>query len=224
MLSTAQPVPEETKDVVEVSKKCSVIAKELLTELRKLQAEPGDGLLQAIKKGTRAVRRKSAIKEIEKKLGKYQDVLHTRILSKLDAHAVQQTANFETLDQNVKDLAVQLSQGRNAFDQSLNNQTVTLQTQLDQRFDHQGHVQTNERVKQQFKDSLFFPEMFARQDDIPKSHEGTCHWIFGPPRVGPSDSSDDEDPDRDAPALPWDNFKTWLGNDEDIYWWVMSSN
>ena len=224
MQSTARSLSEETKDVAEVSKKCSAVAKELLGELRKLQAEPGDGLLQAIKKGTRAVRRKGAIKEIEKKLGKYQEVLNTRILSKLDAHAVQQTANFETLDQNVKDLAVQLSQGHHAIAQSLNNQTVALQTQLDRRFDQQGHLQTTERVKQQFKDSLFFPEMFARQDDIPKSHEGTCHWIFGPTRVSPSDSSNDEDPDRGAPALPWDSFTTWLGNDEDIYWWVILSN
>ena len=211
--SVSRPVSEETKNVIEASKKCSAIAKELLAELRKLQSEPGDGLLQAIKKGTRAVRRKGAIKEMEKKLGKYQDTLHTRILSKLDAHEVQRSAKFETLDQNVKDLANQYSQGQNAVTQLLDSQTI-------------------ERMKQQFKESLFFPEMFARQDDIPKSHKGTCHWIFGSSHIRSSDSStssdsfDDSDgsgsfvssDNQDVPLHPWDNFMTWLSNDEDIYW------
>lgn len=207
----------KSSTVIEVSKKCSAIANELLAELRKLQAEPGDGLLQAIKKGTRAVRRKGVIKEIEKKLGKYQDILNTRILSKLDAHAVQQNAKFETLDQNVKDLAIRLSQEHNAFAQSMTNQTVALRTQLDRRLDNQVHTEAIERMKQRFKDSLFFPEMFARQDDIPKSHEGTCHWIFDPSQTNPIKYSDGKVP-------PWDSFTTWLSNDEDIYWWVISSN
>ena len=187
-------------------------------------------MLQAIKKGTRALRRKGKIKEIEQKLGKYQAILDTRILSKLDAHAVQQSVKFETLDQDVKNLAVQLSQGHKAFDQSLTNQTMVLRTQLD----NQAHTQAIERMKQQFKDSLFFPEIFARQDDIPRSHEGTCRWIFGPPQVkssddsngsssdsssdGSSDSSDGKDSSREVRAPPWDDFTTWLGNDEDIYW------
>ena len=218
MQSTSRPVSEEAKDVIEVSKKCSAIAKELLAELRKLQSEPGDGLLQAIKKGTRAVRRKGVIKEIEKKLAKYQDILNTRILSKLDAHAVQQNVKFETLDQNVKDLATQLSQGHRVFAQSLNNQSVALRTQLDRRLDLQEHTQAVEQVRQHFKDSLFFPEMFARQDDIPKSHKGTCHWIFGPSQVNPSDTSNGKDPNRDVRAQPWETFTKWLDSDEDIYW------
>ena len=221
MQSTSRPVSEETRDVIEVSKKCSAIAKELLAELRKLQSEPGDNLLQAIKKGTRAVRRRGAIKEIEKRLRKYQDILKTRILTKLDAHAVQQHENFETLDQNVKDLAIQLSQSHKIFAQSLNKQSVALRTQLDRRIDDHVHTQAIENLKQQFKDSLFFPEMFARQDEIAKSHEGTCRWIFDPPQVNPSDGSSGKDPNS-APRV-WDNFSTWLGTDEDIYWWVISS-
>ena len=216
--STFPPVSEETKNVIEVSKKCSAIANELLAELRKLQAEPEGSLLQAIKKGTRAMRRKGVIKETEKKLRKYQDILNTRILSKLDAHAVQQNVKFETLDQNVKDLTTQLIQNQDAFSQSLTNQTVALRTQLDRRLDNQVHTEAMDRMKQQFKDSLFFPEMFARQDDIPKSHEGTCYWIFDPSQVNPIDYSDGKDPDKDYPAPPWDSFTTWLGNDEDIYW------
>ena len=209
---------DKSKDVIEVSKKCSTTAEDLLAELRKLQSGSGDGMLQAIKKSTRALRRKGKIKEIEQKLGKYQAILNTRILSKLDAHAVQHNVKFGTLDQNVKHLAVQLSQGHKAFDQSLTNQTMALRTQLD----NQVHTQAIERMKQQFKDSLFFPEMFARQDDIPSSHKGTCRWIFDPPRVKSSDSSDDssdgKDSSRDVRAPPWDDFTTWLGNDEDIYW------
>ncbi|KAL8795023.1 MAG: hypothetical protein Q9195_002471 [Heterodermia aff. obscurata] len=220
--NTSRPVSDETRNVLEVSKKCSAIAKELLAELRKLRAEPGDGLLSAIRKSTRAVRRKDKIQKIETKLREYQDMLNTRILSKLDAHAVQQNAKFETLDQSIKDLANQLSQGHDAVVQSLNNQTVALRAQLGGKFDDQVHTQAIERAKQQFKDSLFFPEMFSRQDDIPKSHTGTCRWIFGPTQVNPGDSSTyssgGKEPSRDVPAYRWDNFTTWLNSGGGLYW------
>jgi len=166
-----------------VSKKCSTTATALLSELEKLQLKPGTGLVQAFKKTTRAVRRKTIIAEIEKKLEMYQSILNTRILSKLDAHAIQQIEQSRKLDQSVRDLAMALSQGRNTVAQLLDDQAVVIQEHIDRRFDDQAYEEAMQRAQQQFKDSLFFPDIFARQDDIPKSHEGTCHWIFDSPQA-----------------------------------------
>jgi hypothetical protein len=209
---------EEAKDVIEVSKECSATATALLCELQELQLKPRSSLLQALKKTTRAVRRKTIIAETEKKLEKYQNILNTRILSKLDAHAIQQMEQFRTLDQSVRDLALALSQGRNTVAQLLADQTVIIQKHIDRRLDDQAHKEAMERAQQQFKDSLFFPEIFARQDDIPKSHEGTCRWIFNSPQTVSGNNSTGRDLTRNVESHPWSDFTEWLKNDQDTYW------
>lgn len=186
-------------------------------------------MIQAIKRSTRAVRRRTMIAETEKKLEKYQQILDTRILSKLNSHSVQQIERFETLDQSVKDLALALSQGNNTVAQLLTNQAVTLRGHIDDRFDDQAHQEAIRRVQQQFRDSLFFPEIFARQDDIVKAHKGTCRWVFSSSQDtslgnssldddSMSDSSTSEGSPRSAPSRTWYEFTSWLQNNEDIYW------
>lgn len=209
---------QEAKDVIEVSKECSVTATALLSELQELQLKPGSSLSQALKKTTRAVRRKSIIIETEKKLERYQSILNTRVLSKLDAHAIQQIEQFETLDQSIRSLATALSQGCNTVAQLLTDQTVIIQEHIDRRFDDQAYVETIQRAQQQFKDSLFFPEIFARQDDIAKSHEGTCRWIFDSPQAISSHDSTGGKGTRGTTSHPWSNFTEWLRKDDDTYW------
>ena len=45
------------------------------------------------------------------------------------------------------------------------------------------------RVQEQFKDSLFFPEIHARQEQISEAHRGTCRWIFYSSKVEDGSSS-----------------------------------
>jgi len=209
---------QEAKDVIEVSKECSATAIALLSEFQELQLKPGSSLFQAFKKTTRAVRRRNIIIETEKKLERYQNILNTRVLSKLDAHAIQQIEQFRTLGQSVRDLALTLSQGRNTVAQLLADQTVVIQEHIDRRFDDQAYEEAMQRAQQQFKDSLFFPEIFARQDDIPKSHEGTCRWIFNSPQTVSGNNSTGGDLTRNAESHLWSDFTEWLENDQDTYW------
>ena len=208
----------ESKDVIDVSKKCSATAAELLSELEKVKLDLKGGLRQAIGKSVRAIRKKKFLTETEKKLEKYQSILNTRILSKLDAHAIRQTEQFDMLDQSVKVLADALSQGRNTVTQLLASQTTAISEHVDRRMSNQAHAEALQRAQQHFKDSLFFPEIFARQDDISTSHEGTCRWIFGTPG-GDSDShSEGESVAEDIRAQPWSSFVEWLEKGEDVYW------
>jgi len=209
---------EEAKDVIKVSKECSSTATALLGELQELQLKPGSSLLQILKKSTRALRRKTIIAETEKKLEKYQNILNTRILSKLDAQAIQQIEKSRTIDQSVRDLAIALRQGRNTVTQLFADQTVVIQEHIDRRFDDQAYKGAMQRAQQQFKDSLFYPEIFARQDDIPKSHEGTCHWIFDSPQAVASNETMGGDLTENAKLQPWSNFTEWLENDQGTYW------
>ena len=230
--------------MIEVSKKCSETAAELSSEFSKLHLSSRDGLRRTLGKSFRAIQRRKFITETQEKLEKYQKVLNSRILSKLDCHAIQQSGELENLDQRAKDLVFNLSQGFNTVEQLLAKQTLEVRQYIDRRFNELAHTEALQRAEQQFKDSLFFPEMFARQDDIPKSHEGTCCWIFGrnypkcesdPGSNSESDSkikshagSDikiDFEVERSAESTlsqPWFSFTDWLENGEDAYWSVDS--
>ena len=120
------------------------------------------------------------MQETEGRLRRYQDILNTSILSKLDAQAVQQGQNVQQLDQHVKNLAKALLEGRNTVKQLLSDQTDSIQGHIDHQFQDQARREAMQKVKRDFKEKLFFPEMFARRDNIPRSHEGTCRWIFQP--------------------------------------------
>lgn len=226
--------------MVDVSIKCSRTATELLTELKKLQLKPGGGLRQAIGKTVRSLQRKKFLEETQAKLERYQSILNTRILTKLDAHTVKQDSRFSDLDQSTRDLAIALSKGLNTVQGLLAEHTVAIQTHVDYRISDLKKKEAKQRALQVFKDSLFFPEIFARQENIAKSHEGTCHWIFGTPRSG-SESSSASDPDNDtvdsdatidtngqpyvgdghddARPQAWSNFKDWLLEDSSNPYW-----
>ena len=157
----------------------------------------------------------------------YREILNTRILSKLDYHALQQNESLDKLDQKVQDLVVALTEGRNTYEQLLATHITVINEHIDRRFDNNAHEEAKLRSWQQFKDSLFFPEINARQDDIVMSHEGTCRWIFGPTHAGDetdsmgesSDASSETGDVEEIRAQPWSSFKDWLeGDGNEPYW------
>lgn len=216
-----------------------MISWKILTVLSKLRRDPKGGFRQSLGKSILVLRKKPFLAETQVKIDRYREVLNTRILSKLDFHALQQIESYNKLDQKVKDLAVALSEGRNTYEQVLATHTIVIKEHIDRRLNDRAHEETKLRNWEQFKDSLFYPEIFARQDDIARSHEGTCRWIFGPPQaenkaqsIGEAqsfgeaqstggDSSDDfqHSEAEETRAQPWSNFKDWLeGDSNDPYW------
>lgn len=70
---------------------------------------------------------------------------------------------------------------------------------IDRQLENHNHasrgVFEQQALKQQmlkFKESLFFPEILSRKEQISDAHRGTCSWIFGPPESN-SVSHDDTD-------------------------------
>lgn len=122
-----------------------------------------------------------------------------------------------TLNERVQTLAVALSQGHSTVADLLANQSIVFREHLDRRLNDQARKEAEQRFRGQFKESLFFPEMFSRHDDIPKSHQGTCRWIFS------GVEGEGEEPSENTKQHPSHSFKIWLSKDEDTYWWVDSS-
>ena len=236
---------EESKDVIDLSEKCSATAEALLSELRKLQLHPRDNFLKAVKTGVRAFRSKKFLTETEAKLQKYQTILNTRILSRLDVHAIWQIEKSQQLDQRVKNLAQALAEGRNTVKQLLSDQTGIIEGHIDRQFVNQAQREAKQRTRREFKKTLFFPEILARRDNIVKSHEGTCRWILKPLNqrsrlddyqardddlasdddlTSDDDLASDDDWGGDITEMrvrPESNFVEWLKKGESIYWWVI---
>ncbi|KAL9630203.1 MAG: hypothetical protein Q9204_004840, partial [Flavoplaca sp. TL-2023a] len=195
---TAMPRSDDDQEVLDLSKKCSRLGKELLSELDKLRLEKGN-LRQAILKSVRAYRRKAAIKEKQDLLDKYQRTLDTRILRRLDARSFKATHDVRGLNQSVQQLVHELEQGNNTVAQLLANHRDILER-------IEGKLENNLRTTadQQLLDSLFFPEIYSREDRIQNAYDGTCHWIL--------------DSNTEVRRKPWSNFRKWLENESGVYW------
>ena len=106
---------------------------------------------------------------------------------------------------------------------------------IDQRLDDHAQASRDLQAQQQFKNSLWFPQVFSRRDDITEAHQGTYRWIFQPPDGSGSAESHESRLERaensqDAwrrefefrgpieQRQQWPNFVTWLEHGEEIYW------
>ena len=164
--------------VIELSEKCSKTAADLLSEISKLKQRPGEGFRGTITKTVQALRKKTYMAETEKKLKAYEVILNIRILSQLDHRVLLQHERFDKLDTAVKDLVVALENGRNTYAELIADQTRSITAHFDRLQDTSSQQEASRRLRDEFVDSLFFPEMFARFDNIATSHDGTCQWFF----------------------------------------------
>ena len=206
--TTSQAAMSRSQDDLEIhdlSTKCSVLAEGLLAELKTLRLEQS-GLRHAIKKSFRVIRHKSSLKEKQALLEKYQQVLDTRVLLRLDARSLKENQSLDTLDQDVRNLAIALEQGHRTFAQLLADQSQDLKDHIDKGFEKQAQTEAEHLAHQQLLESLFFPEIVSRQDQISEAFQGTYQWIFDSPS------------DNRARNVRWSNFHEWLKTGDGIYW------
>ena len=198
-----------------------------------MQPDSRRNLLEAVSKGVRAIRRKSFIEKAQKQLEEYRRILDTRILVRLDAISLQQRQDFQSLDQTVRNLVGAMTQGHRTFAQLMADNQQAVIDHVDRSLASHAQLSRDSEARRKFKDSLFFPEILARQEQISDAHLGTCRWIFcaadsnpgGLQGEGRTDISSNEelaqriDWRADDERLPrWSNFVDWLENGEGVYW------
>ncbi|KAI4267644.1 MAG: hypothetical protein L6R38_008160, partial [Xanthoria sp. 2 TBL-2021] len=206
--TTSQATTPRTQDdieIVKLSSKCTKVAEDLLAELRKLGLEQS-GLRHTITKIVQVARQKALLKEKQDLLEKYRRVLDARILIRLDARSLRDTQDIKSLEQGVQALALGLQQGHNTVAQLLADRNSQLQEHIDMKFDSHAKATEDRLSHTRLLESLFFPEIVSREEQIPEAFEGTCRWIF--------DSSDD----RKSRTRPWSNFCKWLETENGVYW------
>ncbi|CAL8581650.1 hypothetical protein XPA_007338 [Xanthoria parietina] len=180
----ATPRTQDDIEIVKLSAECTKVAEDLLVELRKLRLEQS-GLWHALTKSVRIIRRKARLTEKQELLEKYRRVLDTRVLIRLDARSLKDTQDLKSLEQGVQSLALGLEQGHNTVAQLLADGNRQLKEHIDMKFDSHAKA-TEDRISHtRLRESLFFPDIVAREEQISDAFEGTCRWIF--------DSSDDQE-------------------------------
>ena len=196
---------QDDLEINDLSTKCSVVAEDLLAELKTLRLEQS-GFHHAIKKSFRVIKHKTSLKEKQALLEKYQQVLDTRILLRLDSRSLKEAQNFHTLDQDVRNLVMALEQGHRTFARLLADHSQDLKEHIDRGFEKQGRVTAGSLAHQKLLESLFFPEIVSRQEQISEAFKGTYQWIFDSPN------------DNRVTKVRWSSFHDWLETSDGIYW------
>lgn len=201
------PRSKGDQELLDLCMDCTKKADELLTEFQKIQSNTQGGLRQAFRNGIKAVRKKEYFKKSQKELESFRKILLTRLLIRLDGRSVEQRQDFSTLGQVVQDLVVARNQGPKAIEQLLNNNAQLLRDHIDHCFDREAQLSRRSKLERQFVDSLFFPDIYAREEQISDQHQGTCQWIFS-----------SADCCHDPSTHSWPSFMNWLENENGFYW------
>ena len=114
-----------------------------------------------------------------------------------------QTTGFDAFDENTRDI-IQRLQDLNVGLPALmkSEHAATQQFIADQLSQLRSDLMIDAHYNKVL-DSLFFPEMTSRFEDIEPAHRRTYEWIF-----------------KDEPntQMQWDDFNHWLKSSDDIYW------
>ena len=122
--------------------------------------------------------------------------------------ALQQSEEFQGLDLKIQTIITRLAQSPQSFDElrtliQLENQAI--KAHVTSKFQKQQIDMDHDHYRQRFLGSLWYPDIYRRQETVGEAHQRTFQWIYG-----------SHDSDTSAPR--WDNFVQWLEKDGDIYW------
>ena len=210
LTQTPSPSLDQDRQLLDVSNRCTETADELLEELRKVKLHQGEAWHKNFKKAFRSIFKTTKLDGLGSKLDEYQKLLNTNILTRLNAQDILQSQNLASLSLEVRHLAAGLEQGHKTVAELLPTLSRSFEEHVERNFVIHEQKGAMNKQWEDFKQSLFFPEMFSRQIDIVEPHHETCHWIFG----GPDEASD-------LSMSHWQEgstFLEWLENGKDVYW------
>ena len=123
-----------------------------------------------------------------------------------DLISLQQARGFQDLKQEVQKLIIALSQGPIQYEDLksfIQQQTDSARTHIRYAFQEHERRTSQDAHRSQILDSLWFNEVYSRQEKIKDAHKETFEWIF----------------DKTGKAVrPWDNFVQWLEDGQNTYW------
>ena len=118
----------------------------------------------------------------------------------------EQKQGLRTLDARYQAIADSLLQRHRSFDELksvVQSENVATQERISDLLRIHQKMLSEKESSQRLLNSLHFPDIHCRQEQIADAHYETFQWIF----------------DASPSAIrPWDNFVEWLENGEGTYW------
>ena len=138
---------------------------------------------------------------------------------RFDLEGLKASDGFANLDRALQDIidSITTSQvSQIAFAQQCSERTVR---HISESFARSRNSHTEERFYRDIKDSLFYPDIFSRAEQIVHEFDGmedSYQWIF----EGPPNALDEpwQDFEMSRKNLDWDSFSDWLETGNTIYW------
>ena len=113
---------------------------------------------------------------------------------------------LQELDEKVRNLIVAVSNGQPSVEEIrslISTSTATINQHTSNEFEKERNRQSNIDFQKRLLESLYFPEMNSRQEEIKEAHKRTFNWLF--------DESGEE-------LGPWSNYTEWLRTGQGTYW------
>ena len=215
---TLTPLARDDEELRQIAVKCRDQAAKLQFELKKLSPLQAGGLRSKVLKTWRSTFKTGPVNDIRNRLLDVQRVLDTKILVGLHQRskqiALDQEDAFSELHDQLQHFIARLASGFFKSDQVIRSEaTRTRNLVTSEHASTRDHItktlrnlqlgQTADQRKQALIQSLLFPEIKLRQEQIDDAHERTFEWIF--------DESGEE-------LRPWSCFVTWLKTGSGLYW------
>ena len=118
----------------------------------------------------------------------------------------EQKQSLRTLDARYQAIADSLLQGHRSFDELkslVQSENAATQERISDLLRIHQNSRSEKESSQRLLDSLHFPDIHCRQEQIADAHGETFQWIF------------DASP---SAFRPWENFVEWLENGKGAYW------
>ena len=215
---TLIPLARDDEELRQIAVKCRDQAAKLQFELKKLSPSQAGGLRSTVLKTWRSTFKTGPINDIRNRLMDVQRVLDTKILVGLHQRskqiALDQEDAFSELHDQLQHFIARLASGFFKSDQVIRSEaTRTRNLVTTEHASTREHItktmrnlqldQAADQRKQALIQSLLFPEIILRQEQIDDAHERTFEWIF--------DESGEE-------LRLWSCFVTWLKTGSGLYW------
>ncbi|CAD6575193.1 MAG: hypothetical protein ASARMPRED_007126 [Alectoria sarmentosa] len=200
----------DDQELLKLAQQCSRTATELVAKLQKLSIQDRFRKRDAVRKAVNGVWKKSTIEGIERRLEQYRRTLDTRILISLRQHvhliSNEQSNGFGDLDRKLQNLIIGVDRNHNTFNELKGLSQA--ENALSQQHVTQEFVKYHQRIAaedfhKRLLESLYFPDIHARQEGIVEAHKQTFEWIFDKPC---------------SEVRPWYHFIEWLQTGRGTYW------
>ncbi|KAJ0120072.1 hypothetical protein J7T55_000925 [Diaporthe amygdali] len=195
-----QPGKQERK-LVDVTKKCTGVARDLQEEIAFLVGHNGKGSLRTtLKIAAKANWRKRRLERMEKDLDDSEQLMHTTLLAWVFKSLNRASIDIDSLGQELRNFVIKYQQGSRTTSELVSKEALQVReviaresektekglrahitqtsAKFEQKFERYVEQSSIEQIREKLLKSLKYPGMNERANQVEDAHERTFRWLF----------------------------------------------